>query len=77
MMKKQYHTSYTSFHRRRRIDVYHDGAKIASEIFWDEEADAQIARLEKQGYTLGYTRNEIEKAERELKNSKDNLIEGI
>jgi hypothetical protein len=75
MMKKQYHTSYAGF-RRTRIDVYHDGVKIASEIFWDDDGDAQIEHLEKQGYTLGYTRDEIEQAERELKNSKDNLIEG-
>lgn len=74
-MKKQYHTSYAGF-RRTRIDIYHDGIKIGNKTFWDDEADAQIEHLEKQGYTLGFTRDEIEKAERQLENSKNNLIEG-
>ena len=74
-MKRQYRTSDAGAFRTR-IDIYHDGTKISTEIFWDDEADAQVEHLEEQGYTRGFTRAEVESAEKFFKNLQDNCIEG-
>lgn len=73
MMKRQYHTSGAGAFRTR-IDIYHDGTKISTEIFWDDEADAQVEHLEKQGYTRGFTRTQLHEEVKKLKHLLDHFL---
>lgn len=74
-MKKQYHISYAgSF--RANIALYHDGAQTHIVTLWDDDVDDSIEKLEKDGYTRGFTKEEVEQARKEYGYLRDNCIEG-
>lgn len=71
-MNRQYrYYETTSF--RYNIELYHDGKFIkVYKVWFGDELDNEIDRLEEQGYTYGFTEEEVEEArcryERLLKN---------
>ena len=61
-MKRQYRY-YETKTFRYNIELYHDGKFIESYMVWfGDELDNEIARLEEQGYTYGFTEEEVEEA---------------
>ena len=52
-----------------RIFLYHDGEFVEKRDVWIDELEEETDRLEAQGYSYGYTKEEVEDA-RELYESK-------
>jgi hypothetical protein len=76
-MKKQYRISELDW-KTWRIDIYHDGTKIASETYLriqDDEYNDRLDELEEQGYTYGYTIEEVENAKKLYEHKLKNIIE--
>ena len=76
-MKKQYRTDEPDW-KTWRIDIYHDGTKITSETFLriqDDEYNDRLDELEAQGYTYGYTVQEVENAKKLYEHKLKNVIE--
>ncbi len=55
------------------IDLYHDGIKVDSKH--TAYVDEAIEALEREGYTLGYTEDEVEKARKMYEEVLANRIE--
>ena len=75
-MKKQYRTNGADW-KIWRIDIYHDGVKITSETFLriqDDEYQDRIDELEAQGYTYGYTVEEVKLGKKLYEHRLNNLI---
>lgn len=47
---------------RAELLLYHNGELACVKHIWRDELDAEIDLLEEQGYTLGYTKDEVEAA---------------
>ena len=76
-MKKQYRTDEPDW-KTWRIDIYHDGTKITSETFLriqDDEYNDRLDELEAQGYTYGYTVEEVENAKKLYEHKLNNVID--
>ena len=76
MMKKQYYFSCSATFCSY-ITLYHDGVKVSTEKIYADELFDYIERLEKQGYTRGFSKNAVEEARKEYEHLRDNLIEGV
>lgn len=72
-MKKQYRCKEDLFFKVR-LYVYHDGELIESKSFYLDEADKEMDRLESNGYTYGYTKEEVKKAKERYENMLVNII---
>ena len=58
-MRKQYrYVEFANF--RVELLLYHDGECIGAKRIWIDDLEAEIDRLEEQGYTLVYTKEEVE-----------------
>ena len=74
-MKKQYSFINLSF-GKCAIILYHDGVKVERKEMWaDDECFDYIDKLEDEGYTHGYTVNEVENARKNYEWRLDNMIE--
>lgn len=72
-MKKQYrYYETTSF--KYDIELWHDGSFFNTHEVWVDELDDEITRLEKQGYTYGYTEYEVEQAKLIYERRLENII---
>ena len=60
-MKKQYRYIEASWWKYR-IEVYHNGVLVNQKEVTTLELDEEIDKLEKDGYTFGYTKEEVQKA---------------
>ena len=44
------------------IQIYHDGQLVEEKTLFQDEAGDYIEKLERQGYTKGYTKLEVEQS---------------
>ena len=74
-MRKQYTlTECPTF--RYHIVLYHDGKEVETVNLWaGDEFEEYIDSLEDNGYTLGYTKEELEKAYNHYKYLHENRID--
>ena len=75
-MKKQYRTDELDW-KTWRIYIYHDGVKVGSETYLriqDDEYNDRLDELEEQGYTYGYTPEEVENAKKLYEHKLKNII---
>ena len=74
-MKKQYRITerHWPFYN---IILYHDGMKVEVRDSDRIVIDMDINKLEREGYTYGYTDDEIEKARKAYEHMVENRIEG-
>ncbi len=56
------------------IRLYCDGWLVKSYKIWLDELDNEIEKIENQGYTYGYTEDELDRARAHYKNVLDNVI---
>lgn len=73
-MKKQY-DYYECRWPSYEIILYHDGVKISDERVTLLNLDERLEQLEAEGYTLGYTEEDIEKARKKYEYYYENRIE--
>jgi hypothetical protein len=76
-MRKQYRISELDW-KTWRIDIYHDSVRVASETYLriqDDEYNDRLDWLEEQGYTYGYTIEEVENAKKLYEHKLKNMIE--
>ena len=74
-MRKQY-DCYETRSFKYDIILYHDGVKVAAESKWfGDELNAYIDGLESEGYTRGYTKDDVEKARKHYEYLYENRIE--
>lgn len=73
-MKKQY-DYYECRWPNYEIVLYHDGEKVGVERVSLLERDKHIEELEHQGYTQGYTNDDVEKARKRYEHMYENRIE--
>ncbi len=73
-MKKQY-DYYECRWPSYEIILYHDGVKVGVERKDLLKLDEYLAELESEGYTLGYTEEDIEKARERWEHIYENRIE--
>ena len=74
MMKKQYRKAYAGLNVY--IYIYHDGKLAEKRKLWQgDDALNEIADLEKDGYTYGYHKSEIEEAKERYEHMLANMIE--
>lgn len=59
------------------IRIYHDGQLVEEKILIQDEAVDYIEGLEQQGYTKGYTKQEVEESRKIYENQLQNIIEEI
>ena len=72
-MKKQYRLFEThSF--KYDIELYHDGNLVEVLKVWAIELNDEINRLEEQGYTYGFTKEEVEKEKKHYEKMLENII---
>lgn len=72
-MKKQYRNTDSLFYRCY-LYIYHDGILVDTKRYWYDELYEEIEKLEQDGYTYGYTREEVEKAKQKYENMLENVI---
>ena len=63
MMNKQYNLKHESAFKRT-LSTYHDGKLIDSKVYYIDEIDDEIDKLEADGYVYGYTQEEVATAKR-------------
>lgn len=73
-MKKQFKRQDWTF-GKSIVYVYHDGELVDSKNLWNDECEAEIDKLEENGYTYGYTKDEVEAAKRRYERMLKNIIE--
>ena len=56
------------------IRIYHDGQLVEEKTLFQDEAGDYIEELEQQGYTKGYTKQEVEESKRIYENQLQNII---
>ena len=57
------------------IQIYHDGQLVEEKILIQDEVGDYIEGLEQQGYTKGYTKQEVEESRQIYENQLANIIE--
>ena len=73
-MKKQYrYHEIASF--KYAIKLYHDAKLINTREVWLSELYDEVDKLEEQGYTYGFTKDEVEKARLQYEAKLKNIIE--
>ena len=73
-MRKQYQYEYSGL--RVYINLYHDGKLVESKKVWQgDEAMDELDRLEEEGYTYGYTEEEIADEKKRYEYMLENMIE--
>ena len=60
-MKKQYRIEALSF-AKCVVILYHDGVEVERNRMWEDECDDYVDKLEDEGYTFGYSVDEVENA---------------
>jgi hypothetical protein len=73
-MKKQY-DYYECRWPSYEIILYHDGVKVGVERKNLLKLDEYLEELEAEGYTLGYTEEDVEKARKSWEHMYENRIE--
>lgn len=73
-MKKQY-DCYECRWPYYEIVLYHDGVKVGVERIGLLELDGRLEQLEVEGYTRGYTEEDVEKARKGWERIYENRIE--
>lgn len=73
-MKKQY-TYYEISNFIYMIELYHDGKLVEQHKVWLSDTAKEESRLEAQGYTYGYTKEEVEEARQRYEEIFKNRIE--
>lgn len=73
-MKKQY-DYYECRWPNHEIVLYHDGVKVGAERKGLLELDKYLEELEAEGYTRGYTEEDVEKARKRWEHIYENRIE--
>lgn len=72
-MRLQYrYFEYIGF--RYIVRLYCDGWLVKSYKVWLDELDDEIDKIESEGYTYGYTEDELDKARAHYENVLDNVI---
>lgn len=72
-MKKQYRLFETlSF--RYNIELYHDGEFVEAYKVWQDELSDEIDKLKEQGYTYGYTKDEVSEAKLRYERMLESII---
>lgn len=73
-MKHQYrYYEVTSF--KYNIELYHNGDFVEVRQVWIDELDDEIDKLEEQGYTYCYTKDEVEKIKKRYEKMLKNIID--
>lgn len=65
-MRKQY-TFYETQTFKYRIELYHDGEFVKAFDVWQDELDDTMTEIERQGYRQGYTKQDIDRVNYQLK----------
>ena len=73
-MKKQYRCVVDTW-PTSCLDVYHDGKLIHSQRYYFDNLDEVTDKLEAEGYTYGYTKEEVEEAKKKYEKMLKNIIE--
>ena len=73
-MKKQYRYSDESVFYMAFLYIYHDGIFVEERRYWSYELYEEIEKLELQGYTRGYTREEVAKFKKRYEEMLANII---
>lgn len=73
-MKKQYRYSDENLFYRAFLYIYHDGILVDTKRYWSDELYEEIKKLEQDGYTYGYTKEEVEEAKQQYENMLENVI---
>lgn len=73
-MKKQY-DCYECRWPNYEIILYHDGVKVGAERKGKLEINNYLEELEAEGYTRGYTEEDVEKARKRWEHIYENRIE--
>ena len=56
------------------IHLYCDGWLVKSYKVWSTELDDEIEKIENEGYTYGYTEDELDEARAHYEKALDNII---
>lgn len=72
-MKKQYSVVDFGF-ARCNVTLYHNGIMVEQKKMWEDEAQDYIDKLEDEGYTHGYTSEEVENARNNYEWRLENMI---
>lgn len=75
-MRKQYRTDELDW-KTWRIEIYHDGVRVGSETYLriqDDEYNDRLDELDGQGYSYGYTPEEVENAKALYEHKLINII---
>ena len=57
------------------IQIYHDGQLVEEKVLTQDEAGDYIEELEQQGYTKGYTKQEVKESKQIYEYQLQNIIE--
>lgn len=72
-MKKQY-TVYENLFYRSTIRTYHDGKHIETYYKYNDEAEILIKKLEAEGYTFAFTKEEVDKIKEQYEYMIDKVL---
>ena len=75
-MRKQYRTDELDW-KTWRSEIYHDGVRVGSETYLriqDDEYNDRLDELDGQGYSYGYTPEEVENAKALYEHKLINII---
>ena len=57
-----------------KITLYHDGKVVDKRYVWIDDLEDEVDKLEAQGYTFGYTKEEVERARKLYEDKLNNII---
>ena len=72
-MKKQY-TIISHDWSKEIVKTYHDGKIEVTKLLWLDEVNEYIEQLEKDGYTFGYTQEQVNQARQDYEYKRANMI---
>lgn len=72
--KKQYRYNAGCF-GKYYLYIYNDGKLIEKKILWGDEFDEEVDRLIEEGYTYGFTNDEVENAKQKYERMLLNVID--
>ena len=73
-MKKQYRYNAGCF-GKYYLYIYNDGKLIEKKILWGDEFDEEVDKLIDDGYTYGFTNDEVENAKQKYERMLLNVID--
>ena len=59
---------------RHKIELYHDGKIVEVRTVWSTDLEDELDKVEKQGYTYGFTKKEVEKTKQQYERMLKNII---